>query len=487
MPPKKISRREMLERVTLASAAGFLGPLGCSVSDQPAVAEVKDIWALDLAEAAAKIRDRELSPVEVTEACLGRISKVDGKLNSFITVAAESALEQARAAEAAISRGEWLGSVHGIPIALKDNIDTAGIKTTAASAVFAGRVPQKDAAIVAKLKSAGAVILGKLNMHEFAAGTTSAISNYGTVRNPWNPEHIAGGSSGGNGAAVAAGLCFGSVGTDTGGSIRIPASCCGIVGLKPTYDVVNTEGLVYVSRSFDHIGPMCRTVTDTALMFQAMTDHPAAHGFDPISPASASRLRVGLLPAKVPVCDAEVDAEVQAVVNNAIEVIRSLVAEVREADIPIPELGDIIGFEEYSFHQPFLAASPERYDTRTRENILGGKKIAKARYAQMLEELRRYRDAIDRTFSAIDLVVLPTLSTLPLKIAEATDPFALNACTFGFSIGGLPAISVPCGFSQSGLPIGLMIGGPRFSEPKILALAVAYEKAAGWEKRRPSI
>lgn len=487
MPPKKISRRELLEGVALGSVTAFLGPLGCSVSDRPKITEVKDIWALDLAEAAAKIRARELSPVEVTQACLDRISEVDGKLNSFITVVAESALEQARAAEAAISRGEWLGPVHGIPIALKDNIDTAGIKTTAASAVFADRVPQKDAAVVTKLKSAGAVILGKLNMHEFAGGTTSAISSYGPVRNPWNLEHIAGGSSGGNGAAVAAGLCFGSVGTDTGGSIRIPAACCGIVGLKPTYDVVDTEGLVYVSRSFDHIGPMCRTVTDTALMFQAMTDHPAAHVSDAASPRLTASLRVGLLPSKVPYCDAEVEAEVQTVVSNAIDVIRSLVAEVRDAEIPMPELGDVIGFEEYSFHASTLESSPQLYDTRTRENILGGKKVGKAEYDRMLRELRKHRETIDGAFSDVDLVVLPTLSTLPLKIAEATDPFALNACTFAFSIGGLPAISVPCGFSQSGLPIGLLIGGPRFSEPKILALAAAYEKAAGWEKRRPSI
>jgi aspartyl-tRNA(Asn)/glutamyl-tRNA(Gln) amidotransferase subunit A len=174
-------------------------------------------------------------------------------------------------------------------------------------------------------------------------------------------------------------------------------------------------------------------------------------------------------------------------VSNAIDVIRSLVAEVRDAEIPMPELGDVIGFEEYSFHASTLESSPQLYDTRTRENILGGKKVGKAEYDRMLRELRKHRETIDGAFSDVDLVVLPTLSTLPLKIAEATDPFALNACTFAFSIGGLPAISVPCGFSQSGLPIGLLIGGPRFSEPKILALAAAYEKAAGWEKRRPSI
>lgn len=353
--------------------------------------------------------------------------------------------------------------------------------------MFLDRVPTRDAEVIRRLKDAGAVILGKLNLHEFAGGTTSTISHFGPVHNPWNLEYIAGGSSGGNGAAVAAGLCFGSVGTDTGGSIRIPAACCGIVGLKPTYDVVNTDGLIYVSRSFDHIGPICRTVTDTALMFGAMTDHPVAKEFDPNSPPNTSGLRIGLLPSKIPVCDADVDPEVQAIVNEAIDVIRSLVAVVRDAEIPMPELGDIIGAEEYPFHAPYLDASPDLYDARTRANILEGKRVAKADYVRMISKLKHHRDTIGSAFSEVDLVVLPTLTDLPLAIKEATEPFALNACTFAFSVGGLPAISVPCGFSRSGLPVGLLIGGPPLSESKILALAAAYEKAAGWEKRRPSI
>lgn len=484
MSGKALSRREVLKALAVSSAAGLVG---CSKPFDTNVGDSAELWRVDLSEASEGFRNRKFSSVDLTRACLNRIDAVDKNLNAFITVTAESALHQADLADAEIRRGQWRGPLHGIPIAIKDNIDTAGVRTTAASAVFQNRVPERDAEVVKRLKDAGAIILGKLNMHEFAGGTTSAISHFGPVRNPWNLDHIAGGSSGGNGAAVAAGLCFGAVGTDTGGSIRIPAACCGIVGLKPTYDVVSTEGLVFVSRSFDHIGPMCRTVTDTALMFQAMTDHPVAHGFDLNSPASTSGLRVGLLPTKVPICDAEVDAEVLAVVNAAVEVIRELVGEVREAEISMPELGDIIGFEEYSFHAPSLASSPQLYDRRTHENILGGKKVSKAEYDRMIEDLRKHRETIDGAFSDVDLVVLPTLSTLPLRIAEAVDPFALNACTFGFSIGGLPAISVPCGFSKSGLPVGLMIGGPPLSEPKILALAAAYEKAAGWEKRRPSV
>ncbi len=482
--PKTISRRTLLAGLAVGSGAAILG---CSRSNNITSGPALDLAQLDLSDASAAVQRGEVSPVELTRACLSRIERIDPKLNSFITVLHEQSIADARHAEREITNGRWLGPLHGIPIAIKDNIDTAGVRTTAASALFLNRVPERDAEVVKRLKDAGAIILGKLNMHEFAGGTTSAISHFGPVRNPWSLDHIAGGSSGGNGAAVAAGLCFGSVGTDTGGSIRIPAACCGIVGLKPTYDVVSTQGLVYVSRSFDHIGPMCRTVTDSALMFQAMTDHPVARSFDPNSPPSTSVLRIGLLPTQVPICDAEVDPEVLAVVNAAVDVIRELVAEVREAEIPMPELGDIIGAEEYGFHASFLRASPELYDPRTRENILSGKKIAAADHTRMARELSKHRESIRNSFTEVDLVVLPTLATLPLTINEAVDPFALNACTFAFSIGGLPAISVPCGFSKSGLPVGLMIGGPPFSEPSILALAVAYEKAAGWEKRRPLV
>ena len=487
MPQRTITRRELIAGLAVGSGTALLGMVGCSRSQNAVISRGEDLTMLDLSEASNAVRVKDVSPVELTKACLERIGRLDGKLNSFITVTPEIALEQARSAEQAITKGGWQGPLHGIPIAVKDNIDTAGIRTTAASAVFLDRVPTRDAEVIRRLKDAGAVILGKLNLHEFAGGTTSAISHFGPVRNPWNLEYIAGGSSGGNGAAVAAGLCFGSVGTDTGGSIRIPAACCGIVGLKPTYDVVNTDGLIYVSRSFDHIGPMCRTVTDTALMFGAMTDHPVARDFDPNSPPSTLGLRVGLLPTKVPICDAEVDLEVRSVVNDAIDVIRSLVAVVRDSEIPMPELGDIIGAEEYPFHMPYLDASPALYHPRTRENILNGKKIAKSDYDRMVTELSQHRRMIGSAFSDVDLVVLPTLASLPLAINEATEPFALNACTFAFSIGGLPAISVPCGFSRSGLPVGLLIGGPPLSEGKILALAAAYEKAAGWEKRRPSI
>jgi len=482
MKANLLSRREVLKGVAVGVGTSLLG---CSRPNSINTAPAPDLTQIDIIDASAAVQAREISPLELTRACLERIDRIDPKINSFITIMREQALADARQAENEIVNGRWLGPLHGIPIAVKDNIDTAGFPTTAASAVFANRIPTEDAEVIKRLKAAGAIILGKLNMHEFADGTTSAISHYGPVRNPWNLDYIAGGSSGGSGAAVAAGLCFGAVGTDTGGSIRIPAACCGIVGLKPTYDVVSTQGIIYVSRSFDHVGPMCRTATDTGLMFRAMTGHSIANNFDPKAPLSVSHLRVGILSPTIPLCDVEVETEVQGVVNDAIAVIRSLVSAVSESELTMPDLGDIISAENYRFHARSLTESAELYDPRTRQDIVDGKKISDADYSHLINELNHHRRTIGDAFSDVDLVVLPTLSTLPMPVKDAIQPFALNACTFAFSVGGLPAISIPCGFSKSGLPIGMLIGGPPLSEPRILALAAAYEKMTGWEKRRP--
>ncbi len=446
-----------------------------------------DLALLDLAEASRGVRDRSVSPVELTRACLKRIERYNARLNAFITITADRAMAEGRAAEEEIAHGHWRGPLHGIPIALKDNIDTAGLRTTAASAVFADRVPTKDADVVRRLKAAGAVFLGKLNMHEFAMGTTSAISHFGPVHNPWDLKRIAGGSSGGTGAAVAASLCFGAVGTDTGGSNRIPAACCGVVGLKPTFGVVSTRGVIPVSNSFDHVGPMGRTVTDTALMFRAMTDNRVAQEIDP-APA-ISNLRVGVIQSPRALCDdTPIDPQIKAAVESAIDAIRPRVAEVREVELPNPEeLGRLIDYESYAFHAPHLAQTPERYDPRTRADALSGKDISQAEGEQLRRQLEQHRVKIRETFTQVDLVMLPTLPSLPLLISEATKPFAQPACTFAFSLGGLPAISVPCGFSRSGLPIGVLIGGPPLSEPNIFALARAYESARKWRSRQPAL
>ena len=482
-----VSRRTCLAGLAAGSGAALLGSLGCSLRRVPGSLPPSDATLLDLREAARAVRARSLSPVELTSACLERIARLDPALNSFITVTAESALREARRAEDEVAQGRWRGPLHGIPIALKDNVDTAGVRTTAASSLSSGRLPGEDAEVVQRLKAAGAILVGKLNMHEFALGTTSAISRFGPVHNPWDLARVAGGSSGGCGAAVAARLCYGAVGTDTGGSIRIPAACCGIVGLKPTYGVVSARGVIPVSTSYDHVGPMCRTVADTALMFRAMTDHPVARGHDPDAPLSASRLRVGVFAHPGGLCDAPVEPEVQAALSAAVDVIRSLVAEVREAELPMPDLGSLIDAEAYAFHAAHLARAPELYDPRTRDTILAGQAISPAESGRLRQALERHRALVHEAFSSVDLVVLPTLPGLPMEIRAANEPFALAACTFAFSTGGLPAISVPCGFSSSGLPISLLVGGPPLGDPHVLALAQAYEGATAWHRRRPAL
>jgi len=462
-----ISRRGFLAGAAAGSAATALSALGC-------------------APRRTAVHAGTLSPVELTRACLERIERLDRRLNAFITVTAERALAAARNAEREVTGGRWRGPLHGIPIAVKDNIDTAGVRTTAASAAYAERVPDRDADVIQRLLAAGAIVLGKTNMHELALGTTSAISHAGPVRNPWDLERVAGGSSGGSGAAVAAALCFGAVGTDTGGSVRIPAACCGIVGFKPTLGVVSTRGVVPVSTSFDHVGPMCRTVGDAALMFAAMIE-PGRLGFDPAALPSVAALRVGVARPPGNLCDEPVAPEIQAAVDAAIEVIRSLVAEIGAAELAAPDLGRIIEAEVYAAHGTVAAAMPDRFDPRTRGDIVAGKAIALADYERMRGELARHRASIHQAFSTVDLIVLPTLPRLPMILREATAPFGQTACTFPFSIGGLPAISIPCGVSSSGLPIGLLIGGPPGADARVLALAHAYERATDWHRRRPPL
>ena len=485
--PRDLSRRRLLAGLAAGSGAALLGAMACSQRRPPRLVD-DDLALFDLSEASRAVRRRAVSPVELTKACLARIERLDPRLNSFVTLTAEPALAAARHAEREIAGGRWRGPLHGIPIAIKDNLDTAGVRTTGGSGLFAERVPTEDAEVVRRFEQAGAVLLGKLNLHELGMGSTSAISHFGPVRNPWNRERMSGGSSGGPAAAVAAGLCFGAPGTDTGGSIRIPAACCGIVGLKPTYGVVSTRGVLPLSLSFDCVGPLARTVADAAWLFRAMTDHPVTRTFDPDSPPPTSGLRVGVLRTDdTALCDRPADAEVQLALEAALDVLRPLVAEVRGAELAAPNLGAIVDAEAYTFHAPYLEATPELYDPRTREALLAGRAIDADELRRLLGELARYRATISEAFARVDLMVVPTLTEAPLALRDAVDPFAGAACTFAFSIGGLPALSLPCGFTRSGLPIGLTIAGPPLAEPRILALALAYERATPWHRRRPPL
>ena len=451
-----------------------------------------------IAELAPRLRRKEVSPVEVARACLDRIEKFNPALNAFITVTAEAALAEARAAEIEISRGEWRGPLHGIPIAIKDLIDTAGTRTTAASGLYQNRIPTEDAEVVRRLRLAGAVILGKNNLHEFAYGGSSLVSFFGDVHNPWNIGHIAGGSSGGSAAAVASGLCYAAIGTDTAGSIREPAALCGCVGIKPTYGRVSARGVIPLSWSLDHVGPMAATVGDAAVLLQAIA------GYDPLDVCSADvpvsdyvpGLRDGAKTLRVgiprPHFYDDLDDEVRAAVEQALVVIGTLVAEVREIQVEVSSDRTVQAAESYAYHADNVARTPELYQPETLRRIRSGANISAAEYIQRRRELDQERRCAHDIFGEVDLLVTPTMPIPAPAIADLKkDPAALRPAelallrnTRPFNVWGLPAISVPCGFTKSGLPIGLQIAGPHWREDLVLRLAHAYEQATEWYKRR---
>ena len=442
---------------------------------------------ISIAKASDLLRRKQISPVDVTKTCLDRIERLNPTINAFITVMHDSALAQARKAEEEIHAGNWRGPLHGIPIGLKDLIDTAGVKTTCASALFAERVPLEDAEVVRRLKDAGAVLIGKQNMQEFAYGGTSASSYYGPVHNPWDVERIAGGSSGGSAAAVATGMCFGALGTDTGGSVREPAAFCGIVGLKPTYGLVSTRGVFPLSPSLDHVGPLCRNVIDTALLLQVIA------GYDSLDPTSVNwpipsytdgleaktKPRIGVV--RRPFFE-DLDPEIETAMDEALRQINHISSELCDLDLP-PTPTAVQAPEVLGVHAKYLNASPELYGAWMRQRLEQAKAIDTAAYIEARQQLDRLRREIESIFSQVDLLVTPTTPVPPITINEAlnmsTPPPAGELWlrnTRPFNAYGLPTISIPCGFTRAGLPIGLQISGPRFGEASVLSFAYAYEQ-----------
>ncbi len=452
-------------------------------------------------ETSELLRERKLSPVEVTKNCLAQIERLNPTLNAFITVTAESAMTQARTAEAEIMQGNWRGPLHGIPLALKDLIDTAGIRTTAASALFKNRVPEEDAEVVRRLKNAGAVLLGKQNLHEFAYGGSSMVSYYGEVHNPWNPAHIAGGSSGGSAAAVAAGLGYAAIGTDTAGSIREPAALCGIVGLKPTYGRVSARGVIPLSGSLDHVGPITRTVADAAMVLQAIAGYDArdTNSADVPIPAYLAGLRAGLKPAKIGVPRKffyeDLDPEIVPALEQALGVLRTLAGNPSEIELTAPTDRKLQSAESYAFHAEFVSRNPQLYQPETLRRIRKGVEVSSAELEQQRRELKQIRSQVRKLFDDVDVLVTPTTPVPAPTIAGLKhNPDLLRPCeilllrnTRPANVWGLPAISVPCGFTGAGLPIGLQIIGPPWGEERVLQLAYAYEQATDWHKRTPKL
>src|SRR5499427_5693108 len=451
-----------------------------------------------ISELGPRLRRKEISPVEITRECLSRIEEGNQALNAFITVTAESAFAEARTAEKEISEGRWRGPLHGIPVALKDLIDTAGVRTTSASALHENRVPSQDAEVVRRLRQTGAVFVGKNNLHEFAYGGSSLVSHFGDVHNPWDVNRIAGGSSGGSAASVLSGMCCAAIGTDTAGSIREPAALCGCVGLKPTFGRVPSRGVIPLSASLDHVGPLAATVTDAAIVLQAIAGYDASDITSAEVPVAeyVSAVREDTKSLRVGVPRAyffeDLDVEVASAMEHALRGIETLVREVREVRVEVPTDRTLQAAESYAYHTENVAENAELYQAETLRRIRTGEKVSAADYIRRRSELEQERRTIRKIFSAVDLLVTPTTPIPAPALAELkATPDALRPAelkllrnTRPFNVWGLPAISVPCGFTQSGLPIGLQIAGRHWREDLVLRVAHAYEQATAWHKRR---
>lgn len=470
---------------------------------------------LSLSESADLIRAGKLSPVELTEALLRRIEALQPRLNAFITVTAETALAEARAAEELAVRKEFRGRLHGVPVALKDLYDVQGVITTAGSVILKNNRAAEDSFVAARLRAAGAVFLGKTLTHEWALGTTSNNPHFGPTRNPWNPACIPGGSSGGNGAGLAAGMFAGSMGSDTGGSIRIPASLCGVVGLKPTRGRVSLRGVTPLAWTLDHAGPMTRSVGDAALMLNVVA------GYDPLDPASvrapeadfAAGLEDGVRGMRIGVPGDhfwdDLHPEVGPAVRAAIGVLSGLGAEVRELPPLRPRSGQAMNWAEAyqanvsillaeaaAVHADHLQEMPESIGEDVLARLHMGEQVsgpeyaaARRRQAEWIRKLELELE-VDAGRKGVDVIVTPTtaIPAAPIEGVEGvTAARLLTRLTAPFNLTGLPAISVPCGFTRSGLPIGLQIVGPAWGEAIVLRAARAYEAATPWGERRPSL
>ncbi len=460
---------------------------------------------LTIAEAAEMLRRRALSPVELTRACLARIRREDGDRRAFITVLDEQALAAAAAAEQEIAAGRYRGPLHGVPIALKDLVMTRGVRTTCGSRILKDWIPEADATVAVRLAEAGAILLGKLNMHEFAYGPTGVNPHYGTPRNPWDGTRMPGGSSSGSGVAVAAGLVPGALGTDTGGSVRIPAALCGIVGLKPTYGRVSRAGVIPLAWSLDHVGPMTRTVADAALLLQVLA------GRDPADPSTADGpvpdygralpgevrgLRLGLLTEYF---FAHLEAEVRKAVLAAARSLQALGASVEEVALPgIHHAGPasfaIIASEATAYHEPYLKSRAAEYGADVRARLTTGQFVLATQYLKAQRARQLLRAEVDAALGRVDALLFPT-TPIPAPRLEAREATVegltedvrwwLIRCTRPINVTGHPALSVPCGLTTDGLPIGLQIVGRYFDEATLFRIGHALETTSPLRGRRP--
>jgi aspartyl-tRNA(Asn)/glutamyl-tRNA(Gln) amidotransferase subunit A len=454
-----------------------------------------DPTRLSIAEAGEQIRRRALSAVELTRAYLDRIGRRDGEFRAYITVLEPEALAAANAADQEIGRGGYRGPLHGIPVALKDLVASRGVRTTCGARILKDWVPDTDASVALRLARAGAILLGKLNMHEFAYGPTGVNALYGTPRNPWDATRMPGGSSSGSAVAVAAGLTAGALGTDTGGSIRIPAAFCGIVGLKPTYGRVSRAGVIPLSWSLDHVGPMTRTVADAALMLQVLA------GRDPADPSSADvpvpdyqaalqgdlrGLRLGL-PADY--FFAHLDPEVRDAVHATVGRLQAQGAAVEAVPLPRIQLAAAASFaimraEATAYHEPYLKARAAEYGADVRGRLLTGQFVLATQYLKAQRARQVLRAEVDAALARVHALIgpaaplpAPPLDTREVTVGGVTQDVRLwiTRCTAPINVTGHPVLAVPCGLTTGGLPVGLQIIGRHFDEGTILRVGRAVE------------
>ena len=469
-----------------------------------------DILYASISQLAAQIHKGKISPVELIEMTLQAIDQCEPQLNAFITVFHEGSLKKARQAEAEMRKGKDLGPLHGIPIALKDIIYVEGTRSTAGSNFFSEESPQFDAALVSKLKGAGAIIIGKTNLHEFAFGVTTENPHFGATANPWDTSRVPGGSSGGSASAVVAGCCAGALGSDTGGSIRIPAAVCGHVGLKPTYGRISVHGVLELAQSLDCVGPMCRYVHDVALMMNTLAgyDPRDVHSEDQPVPDYTEGLDQPIRGRKVGVPKQHffdnLHPEVERTTGDAIKVLEGLGVEIVELDLSSAEMGHevtlmLLMAEAGHFHQQRLAAHREDYGVDVRELLEDGLALSAADYVKAVRGQEIVRREFTQAFEKVDCIISPT-APIPAPLRSTHDLSGgsesnrirprLTRNTRLFNLLGLPSISVPCGFAQiensnseEGLPVGLQISGPWWSEKALLQVAYAYERATPWHTK----
>jgi aspartyl-tRNA(Asn)/glutamyl-tRNA(Gln) amidotransferase subunit A len=463
---------------------------------------------LSIEQAARLLHSKEISPVDLVDIALARIERLNSSINAFLTVISDRARKQARLAERELfgkKRGSRLNitsPLFGIPIALKDNFYTRGIRTTAGSKILADFVPKRDSEVAARLHQAGAILLGKTNMHEFAYGITNENPHYGAVHNPWAAERISGGSSGGSAAATAAGMCFGSVGTDTGGSIRIPAALCSLVGLKPTYGLVSVSGVIPLAPSLDHAGPLARSVVDASILLQAIAGkYPAdtePPDFRKLRRTRPRRFRLGW-PREY--FFERIDPEVQHAIDAARKVFQQIGARIQE--VSFPHLADsqepatnIALAEATHYHQSqgFYPARMADYGSDVSGRLEMGAQVRAVHYLRGCEVKREVEQDFDSAFKRVDAILAPAAPIAAPRIGDneliiagekETVRSALVRLNRPVNLTGHPAIAIPCGFTQEGLPIGLQLIGPKWGETTLLAIAFAFEQATNWHTRHP--